>query len=525
MASSVYVVDSSLKRTQIKVTPGKYLREVLEEACKTRRLNPESWVLKSQDGKKTIDLSQPFRLSGLSPGAKLQLVQGSKSPSVVTVALQLPESEGNKRLQDKFPSTTSLWLVLRKFEDAVAGGQQKINLTQRAVPANIGSGSGRLEYEQPCLNLMGRNQETFADLQKTLAQLGFNSGNVMIRLNFKSSGQPLEEAMKEIERYFSAADPAPAGAQGSEGAHAGPSAGVMESKPDASADNGAVPADGDAGPEPAEPVDATMEDAPTAQTVEDDVIASSTETAVPPTSFSEKPPTEPASPPSNVVNGITVYRPSSSSTPAAALQEDDPATYEPSIEHAKAHQAALQRSTRNTRLLSDKEIEEQEATRQASLALVQTVQVRVKYPDQSMIETEINASDTAADLYAKVQGTLAQSPEPFELRTIGNKGFETIPNKSTKRLVRDLGFRGRMLVTLVWSPEASAKARQGPSLKDEYRSRAQELKVELQTQQSAGEESHRTAMKQPDKKDPGKGGTPGNIEDKMKKFLGFGKKK
>jgi tether containing UBX domain for GLUT4 len=41
----------------------------------------------------------------------LQLTQASKSPGVVSVALQLPESEGGQRLNDKFASNTSLWLV------------------------------------------------------------------------------------------------------------------------------------------------------------------------------------------------------------------------------------------------------------------------------------------------------------------------------------------------------------------------------------------------------------------------------
>jgi tether containing UBX domain for GLUT4 len=33
MASQVYVLDSSARRAAIKVTPGKYLSDVLEEAC------------------------------------------------------------------------------------------------------------------------------------------------------------------------------------------------------------------------------------------------------------------------------------------------------------------------------------------------------------------------------------------------------------------------------------------------------------------------------------------------------------
>ncbi|KJX97502.1 ubx domain-containing protein [Zymoseptoria brevis] len=521
-ASHVFVLDSTFKRTQVKVTPGKYLKEVLEEACKARKWNPESYALKTQTNK-TVDLSQPFRLSGLSGGAKLTLIQASRSPSVVNVALQLPESEGGGRLSDKFPSTTSLWLVLRKYEDAVAGQPpRKLNLTQRGVPPVGSSGAGQLEYEQPCLHLMGRNMETFGDLQKSFAQLGINDGSVLMRLTFKSDGRPLEEAMKLIEEHFQSADTVPAGvgssaSQAAPGTHA-TAPGSLQSLPDADADNANVSREGAAGPEPAEP-DTLMPDADGHETarVQDDVITSSSITQ-PDSSTNEEP-----------LNGIAVYLPPSSSTPAAALQEDDPALFEPSIDHAKAHQAALTRMTRNTRLLSDKELAEQEETRQASLAQVNTVTVRVRYPDQSMIETTVSAASTAAELYAQVAGTLASTADAqgkFELRYTGAKGHQTLPDSTSKRLVRDLGFRGKVLVTLIWMPEASAQARQGPSLKEEYRSRAKDLKVELATQQAAGEESHKAAM---NKKESGaaasKGKGGGDVEAKMKKFLGFGKKK
>lgn len=229
-SSTVFVLDSAFKRTQVKVTPGTHMRDVLEEACKARKWSPESYALKTQTNK-TVDLSQPFRLSGLAGGAKLTLIQASRSPSVVNVALQLPDSEGGGRLSDKFPSTTSLWLVLRKYEDAVAGQPpRKLNLTQRGVPSSQSAGSGRLLHEQPCLHLMGRNMESFVDLQKTLAQLGLNSGSVLIRLSFKSSGKPLEEAMQEIEQYFKAVDEPSAESEIAQGAHAAPS-GLLQSAP------------------------------------------------------------------------------------------------------------------------------------------------------------------------------------------------------------------------------------------------------------------------------------------------------
>lgn len=522
MSASVFVVDSAARRTQIKVTPGKVLREVLEEACRAKKLNPESYTLKTQNNK-PVDLSQPFRLSGLSPGAKLQLTQASRSTGVVSVALQLPESEGGGRFTDKFPSTTSLWLVLRKFEEGVAGqADRKLNLTQRGAPSD-NSGAGRLLYEQPSINVMSRNIETFTDLQKTLAQLGINGGSILMRLNFKNSGQPLEEAMAEITGYFQQMDTAAGGSgaaatQAAQGALAAGD-GNMSSLPNATADNASVPLKDAAGPEPNDEDVEMTNSQPVAPVVETDVIASSSETQPQPAE------SVPASQ-QELYNGVAVYRAPSGNTPAAALEPDDPSTFEPSIAHAKAHQAALERAGRNTRLLSDKELEEQEAQRQASLATVQTVTVRVRYPDQSMIETNVNASETSADVYKKVRETLSHPTEPFELKFMGKKGHESLPDSTDKRLVRDFGFRGKVLVIFSWLQEASLKARQAPALKEEYRSHAQDLNVDLSSFRAVPQADGSSSAQKPDgvKKESSGKGKGGDLEAKMKKFLGFGKK-
>ena len=531
MASHVFVVDSSFKRTQIKVTPGKYLREVLEEACKSRKLSPEEYTLKTQ-ANKSLDLSQPFRLSGLTAGAKLQLVQASKSPGVVSVALQLPESEGGGRLSDKFPSTTSIWLILRKYEDAVAGSQaQRLNLTQRGVPSGD-SGQGRLMYEQPVLNVLGRNLESFTDLQRTLSQLGLNGGSALMRLSFRRTETPLEEAMGEISGYFASLESASAAGGSTAGAN-----GAVETPSDAAGDVETSHSAAEAEPKPEPESDTAMPDETTAHQPEDTTASTSEPPGEPaeaeahPAPTSSRPAENDQPPPSSpsTINGISVYRPPSSSTPAAALAPDDPSVFEPTIDHAKAHQAALNRDSKNKRLLSDKELEAQEAERQQKLSAISSVTVRVRYPDQSQIETTVTSADTAADLYAKVMDTLAAAPEPFELRYLGTRTHETLPNSSAKRLIKDFGFRGKVLVTLVWSPEASARARQGPSLKEEYRRHATDLKVELASQQAIGEEAHKTAMQKPEGGSGTAGGGAsgkgkGDLEAKMKKFLGFGKK-
>lgn len=513
MSSTVYVVDSSARRTPIKVTPAKYLREILEEACKSKKLNPDEYMLKTQNNK-VLDLSQQFRLSGLTAGAKLQLTQASRSPSVVSVALQLPESEGVGRLVDKFPSNMSLWLVLRRYEEGVAGGSQKLNLTQRGAPSS-GSGAGRLMYDRPVLNVGGRNVESFADLQKTLAQLGFNGGSVVIRISFQTSGQPLEDAVQEISKYFVNLD----NASESPGSSTRPPAQHAQ----ADAANGDLLDPGEQGV--SKPAEAGIR--PGEISNEDEVLQRNPAALVPANDVTPGPLSDTASDPvqsPNMIHGMTVYRAPLNSTPAAARQTHVEELYEPTIDHAKAHQAALQRAGKNQRLLSDKELEAQEEARQQKIASVQQVVVRIRYPDQNLIETTVPASETSEELYAKVTRTLEADTEPFELRYFGDKGPQILPRSSTERLVRDFGFRGKVLVTIAWAPDSSLKARRGPSLKAEYLAAATELKVDIADQHAGGVERHKEAMAKQEPLEKNEGKSKGDMEARLKKIIGFGKK-
>lgn len=528
MASHVYVLDSSLKRTQVKVTPGKFLREVLEDACAARKWSADQYSLKNQKDK-TLDLSQPFRLSGLANGAKLQLVQASKSTGVVNVALDVPqpESGGGGRLSDRFPSSTSIWLVLRKFEEGVAGAptSSRRNFTERGAPNN-NKGNGRLMYEQPCVQVMGRSLETFADLQKTLAQLGFNDGSVSLRMRYQITERPLEEVMADISEFFKSTDDMSANGESSttqraEGAHAAAGGSSVATAPDTTMQD--APTDSiageSAGPEPSDETTTTPQPGPTAEPVQNDVLASSSITSPPP-----QDPTDTTSNP-NTNPTISVYRPPSSSTPAAASAPDDPTAFDPTIDQARALQASLKASSQNKRLPSDRELSEQEAARQSQLASVRSVTVRIRYPDQCSIETTIYASETGKDLYDRVRSTLARPQEPVELRY--NAG-QTMPDDGNKRLVQDLGLRGKVLVTVVWGKAASEEARRNACLRPELVQRAQDLRVEMPKVAEAGEAAGNVEPGKGKATGSGKGGASGKgraeLEGKLKKFMGFGKK-
>lgn len=395
-----------------------------------------------------------MRLAGLGQGAKLELVQLSKSPSVVNVALQVPESEArgvpNGRLTDKFPSTTTLWMVLRKFEAGVAGGNgTERNLTARGAPAVTSGGdrgAGRLYYQMPVVQAMGRELASFEDLQKTLAQLGFNRGNVLLRLSFRTTEEPLEVAMEKISKYFESAETETVGKQ-------------AESQPTQEQPAAAEPAAPSApAPEP------TVASAPAA-----DASEPATSTATSSEAATGRP--------------VTVYRPPSGTTPQSALAEHNEEDYVPTIEHARTHQERLSRLSRNTKLLSDKELAEKAAAEEQKLAAITSVDVKIRFPEQSQVVTTFGTEDTGASLYAFVRSCLAEAyrGEAFVLTTstiTGPGGSKTIPDDDRASLIRNIGLRGRVLVTFSWAdPAARQRAAPKDLLKAELRRQAQDIQI------------------------------------------------
>ena len=451
MAAHVFVIDSSARRQQIKTTPGTYLRDVLDEACKKFGKDPEHFMLTdSSRPPKTLDLSLTLRLSGLVNGAKLQLVQGSRSPSVINVAIKLPPSVGDgQRLQDKFPSNTSLWLVLRKFEEAVAGQtSRKLNLTQRGIPSTD-LGAGRLVYEQPVVKIMQREMADFVTLQKTLAQLGFNNGSVLLQLEFRNSGIPMEEAVGQISQYFGVASPTDPEV---------PTA-------TANADKPSVPDTTAAGDAASPAINAQTVDSPMPD-------ASAEEPSLPASSTSTPPPQ---------ADGIAIYKAPSASMPLAALQSTSESDFIPTIEHAHAHQAVLARAAQNQRLASDAELAAANERRREAQAAVRTAVVRSRFPDQMQADLTIDATATESTLQEKVRAMLRDESLQFELRYPGPKGTPVaLAPGGAKALIRDLGWRGRVLVTMVWATDVPAESR-ARVLKDSLVGQARELSVPVPT--------------------------------------------
>ncbi|KAJ5655400.1 hypothetical protein N7507_007350 [Penicillium longicatenatum] len=465
MSAHVVVIDATAKRATIKTTPGKHLTDILQEACSKLGYNSSQYGLKHN--RKQLDLSLSFRLSGLSSGAKLELVQASRSPSVVTVGLQLPESEAqgapNGRILDKFPSTTTLWLVLRKFEAGVAGSGQVRNLTARGVPSMTdgNSGSGRLYYEIPVLRILERELSSFTDLQKSLAQLGFNNGNVLIRLGFRRTEEPLEEAMVKIAEYFkSTGDDAP------------------------------VPAQNQSPPVPA---------------IESNTAQTEQETTSEPTASNPVPAASPEQAVPTSTRSITVFSPPSADTPISAQTPYNEEDYIPSIEHATAHQRQLNQSSRPKRLPTDAEIAAKAAAEEQRRADIREVDVKIRLPDQSQVVAKFGPSDTGQSLYDFVRSCLVPTYadiqfalNAFASATPARAGHANVIPENQTLLIKDLKLEGRVLVNFTWADNASSAThlQRKDILRPDLRSQAQELKVE-QVPEPVQEPSKTTAQAGP----------------------------
>ncbi|KAI5288415.1 hypothetical protein KEM52_001167 [Ascosphaera acerosa] len=514
-ASHVVVIDSTARRATVKVTPAKHLSEVLSEACAKLGVDPAQYGLKYKN--KQLDLSLSIRLSGLTAGAKLELVQGSRSPSVVSVALQLPESEfkattapppPNGRLVAQFPSDTTVWAVLRRFEAGVAGGGQARNFTARSVSTATlreharrqEQGQGQAErrrseqqheaqaraqageqtallYEMPVVNVMGRELGQFTDLQKTLGQLGLGNGSVLMRLSFRPS-VPMEDAMRDISAYFQSE---PADDQ---------SAGSQQLSPQDIETPHEITADASASTQPV--LDAQRQDTTMADEANAELHQSKSSTISDGARGAGPDATDAATRPT------TVYAPPASSAPQAARFGYDENDYVPTTDLARAHQRHLQTASRPTRLASDAELEAQRQAAAASLAAVQSINVKIRLPDQSQIVTTFTRQDSGASLYEYVRSCLDASyrAERFHLsaflqggasRSSGHTARSAPPSQTTIAddskllLISGLGMTGRVLVTFSWDDAqalaAGARKRATPLLRPELRAAASQIQV------------------------------------------------
>ena len=349
------------------------------------------------------------------------------------------------------------------------------NFTARGIPeVETGlTGFGRLFYETPVIQLMGRELASFTDLQKSLAQLGLNNGSALLRLNFRRTDSPLEEAIAEIDEYFKITE----GQQTADTSTA--SAAKAESAPPIS-EQFPAPKDDEISPSLGPSSSSQIPSPPrqpaalsSSQSTQDDKDQAR---HGPSASLSDALSTTNQTIPGPAERPISVFAPSSASTPAASRQAFDEKDYEPTIAHAKMHQARLATSSVNKRLPTDAELAVQAESQAKRNADAKEVEIKVRFPDQMQVVSTFSNLDTSTTLYDFIKGLLEKENEPFTISFRSAQGPKSVPKMGIVRLI-DLGMAGRVLVNVVWEAGAINEARGGSVLKAEFQDKATQIEV------------------------------------------------
>jgi len=375
----------------------------------------------------------------------------SNSPSVVSIALDVA---GN-RFAKKLPSDMTLWQVLRQFEEAEKG----LHVTGRGVPQSK-QGAGQLYYERPVVNIMGRDYLELQDLQRTLSQCGINSGSMVLRVSFRITEKPLYQAMEEIDRYFNDVEPTESSDKGKK-----PEQPAVKPTPKEAPSKGTLAEDtAGATALPTITGDDTGDAAPGVQQdsiIPADVIGVEQQSILQTEAI-------------DAIQPTGVFAAPLSSTPVAAHVREDDSVYEPTIAHAQLRQQQLLARAQNKRLKSDAELAADQAVEAAKLAKITKSDIKIRFPDQTSAQWEVNPEHTGTFLYQAIRSVMAHPDQHFKLI---EPGPHIVVQDDNKRLIADYQLKGRVLLNLVWDDAASLGARKSPFLKSSVASKAQPVVV------------------------------------------------
>jgi len=288
----------------------------------------------------------------------------------------------------------------------------------------------------PAVRVANRELAKFDELKKTLEEMGLN-GRELLTIRFLPTEIPYEDALMEIAGMSNDSTFETVSGQGS----------AME------------PAAGK----------------PTVEKVEEDVVmpntpAETSTTAAEPSSIQTAVVAESSTSTSQVPK-VTVFQPSSSAVPTAAMLDVPDSAYDIGIAELRKIKDSYHAAAQPQRLLSDRELAEKDAAMRQEIERIHALKIKVRFPDGYISQQELEGSATARDLYTMVRSTLRYPNEPFILRIPPRDNI----HDDSRRLTLDLRLRSGTSLYLSWSGEASARARSEPALRDELLAAAMEL--------------------------------------------------
>lgn len=163
-----------------------------------------------------------------------------------------------------------------------------------------------------------------------------------------------------------------------------------------------------------------------------------------------------------------------------------------------------------------------------TFAAVRELRIRVRTPDQALIDMVLLRADCkASKVYELVRSQLRFVDAPFTLKYNTSAGaFVTLNDDEKVDLVSKLGWRGSVLVNMLWADNVDSKIKGLPALKDELLKVAKDVTAVVPDVPKEDNEPKgflAGLAKGIEKQKEKLGGA--EKEAKLKNLLGFGKKK
>lgn len=189
--------EGRFHRVNVKAGLSSSMRQVIQQACMALKLVPspessECYAYGLKHGRMQLDKATLVRLSGLTQGAKLELIKTTNlsAGGSVTVAVQ---SEAGRATTQVSSSSTFLSILQIVANSVDAPRNYSIVKLQNGV------------VMEPVLLVMGQEYAGLAQIAQTsLVGIGIDSGTCLVRLSHRPSAfGSLEEATEYIEKETS----------------------------------------------------------------------------------------------------------------------------------------------------------------------------------------------------------------------------------------------------------------------------------------------------------------------------------
>eukprot|EP00802_Teleaulax_amphioxeia_P003577 Tamp_03580.p2 GENE.Tamp_03580~~Tamp_03580.p2 ORF type:complete len:517 (-),score=123.72 Tamp_03580:2015-3565(-) len=357
-------VEFGRSKKAIPGTPASTLAEVFLQACATFKVEPASHALRYK--KKDLDLTLPLRLANLPAGAVAELCELDATEAAArTVQVTLQRDDGS-RTQGAFLCNTSLWDVLKRFEDL--GGARLVSECEK-VPC--------VSFMRPTPRWEGRE----ALEGQTLLRLGLVSGSALLKHSFAAPAPDDTQAAAEAPAVAAPASMDVDSAPSTRGDAAGDAVATGDTMGDTAPATEAAVADADGG-------------------ADDGGAGGSARTG----QGSARP----------LLRQWRVGRPREDGGGDVSMAEVDDSFFELTAADIAQLEATKKSKDKEpafkTRKMRDME-------REAKLAAFKTVSIRVVFPNQQWIQAQFGSDETLGDIYQLVREALVVQDRPFSLIT------------------------------------------------------------------------------------------------------------